>query len=129
MARRILIDHDEIRLWAEGHGGRPAIIKGIIEEEGENSLDMLHIMFDEEDDEDLQETSWEEFFERLDERNFALVIYYDRSEPIDFGFIDKERALLGDQQAVDNELPDSSDEHELKENKYSAEPPEGEPEI
>jgi hypothetical protein len=62
-----VIDHDEIREWAEAHGGRPAKV----ETEGEGGI--LRLDFREKD-ENLTEISWEEFFEIFEENNLALLL-------------------------------------------------------
>lgn len=59
-------DHDEIRNWAEERGGRPAIVRT----DGEGGI--LRIDF-QEPDENLDEISWDEFFEIFEERNLAFL--------------------------------------------------------
>jgi len=60
-------DHDEIRRWAEQHGGRPAKV----ETDGEGGI--LRLDFAEKDD-NLTEISWEEFFEIFEDNDLALLI-------------------------------------------------------
>ena len=50
---KITTDHDEIRNWAEERGGRPATVR--------SKHDAL------------EEISWEEFFEKFDESDLALL--------------------------------------------------------
>src|SRR5579875_490743 len=66
-------DHDVIRAWAEERGGRPAHVRstGSGQDIGLLRLDFsghggLH-------DENLEEIEWEEFFEKFDDNNLALV--------------------------------------------------------
>jgi hypothetical protein len=68
-------NHDEIRRWAEGRGGRPASVRdtGNGDDPG-----ILRIDFGDED-ERLEEISWDEFFEAFDENNLAFL-YQDETE-------------------------------------------------
>lgn len=59
-------DHDEIRRWAEERDGRPSRVKGT----GEGGV--LRIDFGEED-ESLEEISWDEFFKVFEESELALL--------------------------------------------------------
>ena len=65
-----ITDHDEIRAWAEARGGRPARLKGT----GGKSQDagVLRIDFGDED-EGLEEISWDEFFDVFEDRKLALL--------------------------------------------------------
>ena len=60
-------DHDEIRQWAEKHGGRPAKV----ETKGEGGI--LRLDFQEKDD-NLTEISWDEFFKIFDDSKLALLL-------------------------------------------------------
>jgi hypothetical protein len=60
-------DHEEIRRWAEKHGGRPAKV-----ETGEPG-GILRLDFGRKDEE-LTEISWDEFFEIFDENDLALLL-------------------------------------------------------
>src|SRR5918912_3032559 len=67
-------DHDEIRRWAESRGGKPARV----EETGSGGDDpgVIRLMFPEASqahDENLEEISWEEWFEAFDGNGLALV--------------------------------------------------------
>ncbi len=68
---RATTDHEEIRQWVEKHGGRPAITKktGIGEDDGVLMLEFP----DEETGKELQEISWEDFFDKFEEDNLALL--------------------------------------------------------
>ncbi len=59
-------DHDEIRRWAEERGGRPSVVRT----GGKGGI--LRFDFGE-DDEKLEETSWEEFFQIFEESGLALL--------------------------------------------------------
>jgi hypothetical protein len=60
-------DHDEIRKWAEKHGGRPSKV----DTGGEGGI--LRLDFQEKD-EDLTEISWDEFFEIFEDSKLALLL-------------------------------------------------------
>jgi hypothetical protein len=64
-------DHDKIRKWAEARDGHPAIIKT----KGEGGV--LRIDFGE-PEEELQEISWDEFFEVFDDNELAFL-YQDKT--------------------------------------------------
>jgi ferritin-like metal-binding protein YciE len=71
-------DHDEIQRWAEERGGKPACVQGT---GGKGDIGMLRLEFPESpnaNDDKLSELSWEEFFEKFDERGLALV-YQERT--------------------------------------------------
>jgi ferritin-like metal-binding protein YciE len=66
-------DHDEIRGWAEERGGNPACVQGT---GGKGDIGMLRIEFPGKPnakDAKLQPISWDDFFEKFDERGLALV--------------------------------------------------------
>jgi ferritin-like metal-binding protein YciE len=66
-------DHDEIREWAETRGGKPACVQGT---GGKGDIGLLRIEFPGKpgaNDSKLHEISWDEFFEKFDERGLALV--------------------------------------------------------
>lgn len=108
-------DNDEIRAWIEEHGGVPAVLKGVSEEGGEESADMLHISFDQKDP-NMEAMSWDEFFERLE--NERLALSYDDAAPTgalpEFELVDRDRAQS--EYAPETELPDSGDADVLREN-------------
>ena len=65
-------DHDEIRRWAEERGGRPSVVRT-----GQGPGGILRFDFGEQE-ESLEEISWDEFFEIFDENNLAFL-YQDRT--------------------------------------------------
>ena len=70
------IDHDEIRKWAEVRGGKPGTVKRT-ESDGEAGL--LRIDFPGYSDAgSLEEMSWDEFFQKFDEKNLAFL-YQDET--------------------------------------------------
>jgi hypothetical protein len=70
---RILIDHDEIRQWAEERGAVPARVKGT---GGPRDVGIVRLHFPEfsQDDENLERISWDEFFEEFDRKKLALLV-------------------------------------------------------
>jgi thiamine pyrophosphokinase len=70
---KITTDHEEIRRWAEKHGGKPACVLGT---GGKGDIGMLRLMFPEAPqarDENLHEIDWQRWFEAFDRNNLALV--------------------------------------------------------
>lgn len=69
-------DHNEIRKWVENHGGHPASVKGT--ERGGEDAGLLRIDFPGySGKESLEEISWDDFFEKFEEKELALVIDND----------------------------------------------------
>ena len=62
-------DHTKIRQWAEKHKGVPAVIEGK-HKKGDEGI--LRIKFND-DNENLQEISWEEFFDQFDEHGLTFL--------------------------------------------------------
>jgi len=72
-------DHDEIRRWVEEHGGRPA---SVTDTGNGDDPGILRIDFDEpggDDDDRLEEISWEEWFEAFEDNNLAFL-YQDEGD-------------------------------------------------
>src|SRR5579884_181902 len=70
-AAQTTTDHGQIRRWAEERGGKPACVKGT---GGRGDTGMLRIDFPGYSGEDsLQHISWDEWFEKFDERNLSLL--------------------------------------------------------
>ena len=65
-------DHEQIRQWAEARNGKPARVQGTGDSD---DVGLLRIDFPEraEEDEELEEISWDEFFEKFDEKRLAFV--------------------------------------------------------
>ena len=65
-------DHATIKRWAEQRDGRPARVAGT---GGDDDAGLLRIDFNEENDSDdnLEEISWDEFFEKFEEKGLALL--------------------------------------------------------
>ena len=66
-------DHDTIRKWAEGKGGKPAAVDRT---HSEADVGLIRIMFPDAPNshhDSLVEISWEDFFREFDERNLALL--------------------------------------------------------
>jgi anaerobic selenocysteine-containing dehydrogenase len=68
-------DHDEIRKWAEARGGKPVTVRGT---GGKDDTGVLRIDFPGGAGEDrFEEISWDEWFEKFDEKNLAFL-YQDK---------------------------------------------------
>jgi hypothetical protein len=66
-------DHDEIRQWAEAHGGKPAAVAST---ESDDEAGIIRIMFPDAPnakDEALEEIEWDEWFETFDDNGLALI--------------------------------------------------------
>jgi hypothetical protein len=73
MSSKTTTDHDEIRTWAESHGGKPACVGGT---GGKNDPGMLRLMFPDSsyaNDDNLHELSWGDWLEAFDANGLALV--------------------------------------------------------
>lgn len=71
-------DHDTIRKWAEARGAQPAEVRGT--HKG-NQTGILRFCFPNarnRKDENLQEISWDEFFEKFDDNGLELI-YQDKT--------------------------------------------------
>lgn len=67
----VTTDHDEIRRWAEARDAQPACVKGTGKR---GDIGMLRLDFPGYGgEESLQHIGWEEWFEKFDERNLALL--------------------------------------------------------
>src|SRR3954462_2555694 len=74
---KIPTDHDEIRNWAEERGGRPATVRATHGKgHGKGDAGIIRIEFPDaphSKHDALEEISWEEFFEKFDESDLALL--------------------------------------------------------
>lgn len=72
MSSKRTTDHAKIRQWAEVRNGKPARVQGTGESDDPG---LLRIDFpeDHEDEDDLEEITWDEFFEKFDEKRLAFV--------------------------------------------------------
>lgn len=68
-------DHAAIRKWAEARGGKPARVKGTGRKDDPG---LLRIDFDE-PEENLEYISWDDFFEKFEEKNLAFL-YQDEPD-------------------------------------------------
>src|SRR5690349_3795463 len=68
---RTTTDHDEIRQWAEERGGRPSCVRNT---GGDGDIGILRIDFPGYSGEgSLEEISWDDWFDKFDERRLALL--------------------------------------------------------
>ena len=69
---RTTTDHHEIRQWVEERNGKPASVPGT--SKGGKEVGLVRIDFAEDGDDDrLEEISWDEFFDRFEERQLAFL--------------------------------------------------------
>ena len=64
-------DHDTIRQWAEERKGKPANVAGT--SKGDEEVGLVRIDFAEKEDESLDAISWDEFFEKFEEKQLAFL--------------------------------------------------------
>lgn len=72
-------DHEVIQHWAEDRGGVPTTVRQTEGEGGEPGV--LRFRFpdgDDQDEADLEDISWDEFFNKFDEKNLAFL-YQDET--------------------------------------------------
>lgn len=68
------VDHDTIRKWAEGKGGKPAAVERT--HHGEDDVGIIRLMFPknaQSEHANLVEISWDEFFEQFEAGSLALL--------------------------------------------------------
>jgi hypothetical protein len=71
-------DHEQIRQWVEERGGRPATVSGT--QRGDEEAGILRVDFpDDGMDENLEEITWDEFFEKFDESDLEFL-YQDETD-------------------------------------------------
>jgi hypothetical protein len=69
---RELTDHDEIQAWAEERDAVPSCVK---KTGGRSDVGMIRLNFPGySGEESLQEISWDDWFEKFDENNLALIV-------------------------------------------------------
>ena len=68
-------NHETIRQWVEERNGKPASVAGT--GKGDEDIGLLSIDFAEDTDESLEAISWDEFFEKFEEKQLAFL-YQDQ---------------------------------------------------
>jgi hypothetical protein len=71
-------DHNEIRRWAESHGGKPAAVKKTHRDDDPGIIRLMFPKAPHSEHDALEEISWDEFFDKFDESHLALI-YEDDS--------------------------------------------------
>jgi len=66
-------DHDTIRKWAEARGAQPAEVRGTHKGNQSGILRFCFPNARNRNDENLQEVSWDEFFEKFDQNGLELI--------------------------------------------------------
>jgi hypothetical protein len=69
------MDHATIRKWAEARNGKPARVQGTgdPDDAGLLRIDFPEKERGEEEEDELEEISWDEFFEKFDEKRLAFI--------------------------------------------------------
>lgn len=70
-------DHNTIRKWAEARDGKPATVKGT--GKGGEEAGLLRINFPGYAEDNLEEITWDEFFEKFEEKKLAFL-YQDEKD-------------------------------------------------
>jgi len=74
---RVLTDHDEIRQWAEERGARPSAVQRT---HTDDNVGIIRLDFPGYSGEDsLEEIEWDEWFDKFDDNNLALIIQDETS--------------------------------------------------
>ena len=74
---KLTTDHATIRRWAEARKGKPARVHGTGDTD-DTSLLRIDFPKSNEDENGLEELSWDEFFEKFDDQRLAFV-YQERT--------------------------------------------------
>ena len=74
---RLTTDHVTIRRWAEARKGKPVRVHSTGDTD-DNSLLRIDFPESNEDERELEELTWDEFFEKFDDQRLAFV-YQDRT--------------------------------------------------
>ena len=75
---RVTTDHEEIQKWAEERGAAPACVRGT---GGKDDVGMIRLDFPGYTGENsLEHISWDEWFEKFDERKLALLFQEETAE-------------------------------------------------
>jgi hypothetical protein len=86
-------DHDQIKRWAESRDGKPATVRDTSRGEFAGLLRFKFPTID--DDDNLEEVSWDHFFDKFDNQELAMI-YKDETKHGDtshfFKFVSKETA-------------------------------------
>jgi hypothetical protein len=70
---KVTTKHDEIRKWAEARGGRPATVRSTHSKDNPGIIRIEFPGAPNAKDDALEEISWEEFFEKFDDAELALL--------------------------------------------------------
>jgi hypothetical protein len=66
-------DHDTIRNWAQARGGKPAAVRDTGSDDDPGLIRLMFPDAPQSDDDRLEEISWDDFFEKFDQSNLALI--------------------------------------------------------
>ena len=78
-------DHDTIKQWAEDHGGKPVSVKGTPNSDDDAGLLQID-MPGGAGDESFEEITWDQWFEKFEDNNLALLYQKEKSDGSDSTF-------------------------------------------
>jgi hypothetical protein len=81
----ITTNPSEIQKWVESRSGKPARVKGTGDK---NDPGLLRIDFPDNNDEALEEISWDDFFKKFEKENLAFA-YQDKKENGEMSYFNK----------------------------------------
>lgn len=96
----VTTDHDEIRTWADRHGGKPAAVDRT---HSEGDVGIIRIMFPKaprSEHDHLVEISWDAFFQEFEDRSLALLYEPDSMFSKIIGRDTAEKRAKGDHKAA-----------------------------
>jgi hypothetical protein len=85
---QITTDHDQIRKWAEARDGKPAAVKSTHRGDDPGIIRLIFPNAPNANESSLEEISWDEFFEKFDEANLALL-YQEKTAGGEGSFFNK----------------------------------------
>ncbi len=73
MSSSTTTDHDTIKTWATDRGGKPATVSSTADGDDAGVIRLMFPDDENSESDNLEEISWEEFFEKFDESGLALL--------------------------------------------------------
>ena len=83
-AAKMLVDHDEIRAWAEQRGGKPSAVSSTASEDDPGIIRIDFPGYSGEGS--LYEISWEDWFAKFDENELALMVQEKTADGVQSNF-------------------------------------------
>ena len=73
---KVTTDHKKIKKWAEERDAKPCRVKGT---GGKDDAGLLRLNFPGYAEENLEDISWDEFFEKFDEKDLAFLYQEEKT--------------------------------------------------